>query len=284
MIGFVNVNKPSGLTSSKVVSILKKHFNISKIGHMGTLDPLAEGVLPIALGKATRMFDYLLQKHKVYIAEFTFGKTTNTLDSDGQITATNEHIPTKSDIIAILPQLTGKISQLPPQFSAKKVNGRCAYDLARNGEFVDLKPKEIEIYNIALLKQVDDCTFRFEIECSGGTYIRSIARDMATLLNSEAYMSKLIRSSAGKFNINKSFTIDEIKDKTLRDIIINIEDVFDFPIINLNGETTKNLLDGKIVKVDNFNGQYFIKCDKILIGIGEVNNNILKIKTYLKED
>ena len=137
MIGFVNVNKPSGLTSSKVVSILKKHFKVSKIGHMGTLDPLAEGVLPIVFGKATRMFDYLLDKHKVYVAEFTFGKTTNTLDSDGEVIETTDKIPTKEEIITVLPNLKGKINQIPPLFSAKKVNGRCAYDLARNGENFD---------------------------------------------------------------------------------------------------------------------------------------------------
>ena len=284
MIGFVNVNKPSGMTSSKVVSILKRHFHINKVGHMGTLDPLAEGVLPVAFGKATRMFDYLLDKHKVYIAEFTFGKTTNTLDSDGEITETCNNIPTLKEIEDILHRLKGKINQIPPQFSAKKVNGRCAYDLARNGEVVDLKPKLIEIYNIKLLKQISEDTFQFEIECSGGTYIRSIARDMATLLNTKAYMSKLTRVSAGKFHLDNSLTIEEINELSLNDIIISVEKVFDFPSINLDAKSSKDLLDGKIVKVDNFDGKFFIKCDKILLGIGETNNHILKLKTYLKED
>ena len=207
MIGFVNVNKPSGLGSSKVVSVLKKHFNIKKIGHMGTLDPLAEGVLPIAIGKATRMFDYMLEKNKTYIAQFTFGKTTDTLDSDGQVTETTTIIPTKNKILSILPKLIGRISQIPPQYSAKKVNGKCAYDFARNGEKVELSPKEIEIYDIKLLNQINNTTFEFEIECSGGTYIRSIARDMADLLNSKAYMSKLIRTKSGKFELNNSFTL-----------------------------------------------------------------------------
>ena len=284
MIGFVNVNKPSGLSSSKVVTILKKTFNIKKIGHMGTLDPLAEGVLPIAIGKATRMFDYFLEKHKVYVAEFTFGKTTDTLDSDGKVTETSSIIPSKDDILKALPSLMGKVSQIPPQFSAKKVNGRCAYDLARNGEMVDLKPKEIEIYDLKLLGQINENTFKFLIECSGGTYIRSIARDMAELMGSKAYMSKLIRTKSGKFDIEKSFTLEELKEQTLDKSLVSIESIFDFQLINLNNAEAKNLLDGKIVKINKNDNQYFVKCDKVLLGIGEVNSGILKLKTCLKED
>lgn len=284
MIGFVNVNKPSGLGSSKVVSILKKYFNVKKIGHMGTLDPMAEGVLPIAIGKATRMFDYSLDKEKTYIAQFTFGATTNTLDADGEIAEITNKIPTLLEIEKALPSFFGKINQIPPQFSAKKVNGKCAYDFARNGEMVDLKPKEIEIYDIKLLNQINDRIFEFEIVCSGGTYIRSICRDLANILNSKAYMNKLIRVKSGKFDINNALTIEEIKEESLKDIIVDIEDVFDFEVINLTDKLTKDLLDGKNIKVDNLNGQYFIKCDKILIGIGVVKDNILKLKTYLREE
>lgn len=284
MIGFVSVNKPSGISSSKVVSILKKVFNIKKIGHMGTLDPLAEGVLPIAIGKATRMFDYFLEKHKVYVAEFTFGKTTDTLDSDGKITETSDRIPSKEEINQLLPCFIGKMSQMPPQFSAKKVNGKCAYNLARNGEYVELRPKEIEIYNIELIRQINNETFEFLIECSGGTYIRSIARDLAEKLNSKAYMSHLVRTKSGKFEIEKSYTIEELKIKKLEDVLISVEDIFDFPHLLLDDKIAKDLIDGKNIKVDENDGEYFVMCDKILIGVGVVKNNILKIKTYLKED
>ena len=283
MIGFVNVNKPSGIGSSKVVAILKKQFNIKKIGHMGTLDPLAEGVLPIAIGKATRMFDYFLEKRKTYIAEFTFGATTDTLDSEGEITETTLVIPTKQQILDILPNLIGEIDQIPPQYSAKKVNGKCAYDFARQGEIVELNPKRITIYNIDLISG-DGNKYKFEIECSGGTYIRSIARDMAQLLHSKAYMSRLIRTKSGSFNIDKAYYLDELKQLSLSEVLCGIEEIFDFPIIKLDNSTTKNLLDGKIVKVNENSGQFFIKCDNILIGIGHVDDNILKLKTYLKED
>ena len=284
MIGFVNVNKPSGLGSSKVVSVLKKYFNVKKIGHMGTLDPMAEGVLPIAFGKATRMFDYFLEKKKTYVAQFTFGKTTDTLDADGLVVETTDKIPSKSEVLSVLPQLTGKISQIPPQFSAKKVNGKCAYDFARNGESVVLAPKEVEIYGIKLLNQISDNIYEFEIVCSGGTYIRSIARDMAELLNSKAYMNKLIRTKSGKFDIKNSYSLEEIKEKTFDEVVVSIEDIFDFEYINLSKNCTKDLLDGKNIKVDENNGQFFVKCDTILIGIGIVKDNILKLKTYLRED
>lgn len=283
MIGFVNVNKPSGYTSSKVVAILKKHFSVKKIGHMGTLDPLAEGVLPIAIGKATRMFDYFLEKKKTYIAEFTFGKTTDTLDSEGIIIEETNIIPTKEQIENVISKLVGIINQIPPQYSAKKVNGRCAYDFARSGQVVDLKPKQIEIYEIKLLEYRDN-VFLFQIECSGGTYIRSIARDMAELVNSKAYMSKLTRVKSGKFDIDNAIDLNRINDYTLSDIIISIDNVFDFEVINLTENEEKSLLDGKIVNINKNTGQYFIKCGTILVGIGVVNNGILKLRTCLKED
>lgn len=284
MIGFVNVNKPSGLGSSKVVAILKKYYNTKKIGHMGTLDPLAEGVLPIAIGKATRMFDYMLDKHKTYVAEFTFGATTDTLDSEGNVTETTCKIPTADEISVILPQLTGKISQIPPQYSAKKVNGKCAYSLARMGQVVELKPKEIEIYRLELIRQINDNTFQFLIECSGGTYIRSIARDMASLLDSKAYMSKLVRETSGKFDLKNSYSLEQLKEKSLSDVLVKVEDVFDFDVINLNETLSKALFDGKIVKIGQNDGLFFVKCETMLLGIGEVSNKILKLKTNLKED
>ena len=230
MTGFVNVNKPSGMNSTKVVTFLKKQFHIKKIGHMGTLDPLAEGVLPIAIGKATRMFDYFLEKKKTYIAQFTFGKTTDTLDAEGVVTETCENIPSDDDIKQVLPQLIGRIAQIPPQYSAKKVNGRCAYDFARLGQTVELKAKEIEIYNIKLLSQISHDVFEFEIECSGGTYIRSIARDMAAALGSKAYMSKLIRTKSGKFDLETAYSIQDLESKNLEAVLVSIEDIFDFNI------------------------------------------------------
>ena len=162
MQGFINVFKPSGMSSAKVVAKIKHCFKLDKVGHMGTLDPLACGILPIAIGKATRMFDYFLDKTKTYITVFKFGSTSNTLDLDGNIESNIGSVPTKEEILKILPSFLGTISQMPPQFSAKVVNGQKAYKLARNGEVVNLQPKNIIIYDFKLIEKVDSNSFKFE--------------------------------------------------------------------------------------------------------------------------
>ena len=197
MLGFINVYKPSLMTSNAVLAKIKRQYGIKKIGHMGTLDPLAEGVLPIAIGNATRMFDYFLNKQKTYIATFEFGYETDTLDSQGEKIAETNVLPTKDEVLNVLSGFMGKQLQMPPKYSAKNVNGKRAYDLARAGVDFELNPKEIEIFNINLLENNGN-TFVFEITCSSGTYIRSIGRDLGYKLNSLATMTKLIRTKSGK--------------------------------------------------------------------------------------
>lgn len=155
MIGFINIYKPNGMTSNAVVQKIKKHFHINKIGHMGTLDPMAEGLLPIAIGKATRLFDYMLDKKKTYNVIFEFGYETNTLDITGEKTASNACDITSENIKSVCEEMIGKQMQMPPKFSAKNVNGARAYDLARRGIEFELKPKEIEIYQFDLLSRID---------------------------------------------------------------------------------------------------------------------------------
>ena len=150
MLGVLNINKPKGVTSSNVVVKIKKLLNIKKVGHMGTLDPLAQGVLPICIGKATRLFDYFLKKQKTYIAQFKFGEETDTLDLEGKIVKTSSYIPTKQDIAKALTTFIGEISQIPPMYSSKKIDGKKAYDLARQGETIEMKPCNVTIYDYKL--------------------------------------------------------------------------------------------------------------------------------------
>ena len=182
MNGIFNILKPTGMTSNAVLTKIKKRFNIKKVGHLGTLDPLATGVLPITIGKATKLFDYFLKKDKIYKAVFTFGKTTTTLDSEGDVTSESSVIPTKEQIESVLSKLVGEVDQVPPNFSAKNVNGQRAYTLARQEVDFVLPPKRVSIYGIELLSQVSENSYLFNIHCSSGTYIRSIAREMATSL------------------------------------------------------------------------------------------------------
>ncbi len=210
MLGFVNIYKPSNVSSNHVVVALKKKFNIKKVGHFGTLDPMACGVLPIAIGKATRLFDCSLGKSKRYIAIFDFGYETDTLDATGQILSRCDSIPTANEIAKILASMIGKIQQLPPKFSAKNINGMRAYELARANIEFELKPKEIEIFDLQLIEQVSDSAFKFDITCSSGTYIRSIARDMAHMLGSLSTMTFLERVSSGNFDKSTSISLQDV--------------------------------------------------------------------------
>lgn len=283
MIGFLNVYKPENLSSSKVVSSIKKRFKIDKIGHMGTLDPLAKGVLPIAIGRATRMFDYFLNKTKTYVAHFTFGKTTTTLDREGEITETCDFLPDLTTIQKVLPKFLGTISQLPPEYSAKKVNGECAYSLARKNIQFELKPKDVFIEKFVVTRQISPDTFEFEITCGSGTYIRSLARDLAEAVGTKGYMSSLERISSGVFLKEDAITLDDLlKLGDLLDLLVPIEKVFDkMGKIALDNRSIKRLLDGQ--KMDcNLTDGYYLVFGEELECVGEVIDKKLKLKTYLK--
>ena len=233
MNGFVNLIKPSGLTASDMVVKVRKALNTKKVGHLGTLDPLATGVLPIAVGRGTKLFNLLLVKEKTYRAFFTFGLETDTLDSDGVVIQTCKKIPNVDEIKLACAKMVGKQDQLPPIYSAKSINGTRAYVLARKGEAVQLKTKEIEIFSFEYIRQFNENTFEFEIACSSGTYIRSIARDLAKMLDTCAYMSALIRTKSGLFDIVDAITIDELfekREQALQPLDIAIKDLprFDF--------------------------------------------------------
>ena len=219
MNGLLIINKPSGISSASAVAKVKhllrqqnKESNISdnsyKVGHMGTLDPMASGVLLVGVGKATRLFDLFLSHNKRYIAEFIFGHTTDTLDITGQIVQNTSVIPNIQQIIDVLPSLCGVVSQMPPQFSAKSVNGVKAYKIARTGGSIDLQPKNVHIHNIQYLSQTDINTHSFTINCSSGTYIRSICRDLANALGSFATMSRLQRIKCGNYTLQEAINID----------------------------------------------------------------------------
>lgn len=285
--GFINLYKNSGITSNKALSILKsilKENNIStKVGHLGTLDPIAEGVLPIALGRATRIFEYNLDKIKRYTATFKFGVNTNTLDIEGIVDFENGRLPTYNEIEKILPNLIGEVQQIPPSFSAKSVNGVRAYKLARQGIEVALKPKKVNIYCIKLIEQIDKATYKFDISCSGGTYIRSIVRDMANLLGTYGIMTNLVRTKSGYFELKSSIKIDVLKENLI-DYIMPIDKVIDYmPKYFVPEQYRKPVENGVPINIDNLpSGDFRVYFDDKLIGIGkkDINNN-MKIKTWL---
>lgn len=284
MIGFLNIYKSSGITSQAVVSKIKKKFNIKKIGHMGTLDPMACGILPIAIGKATRLFDYALKKDKVYRVIFEFGYTTDTLDKDGITTITDGRIPEQNEIECAIKLMIGKCNQIPPNFSAKRVNGIRAYDLARSGVDFELKPKEIEIYDFKLLSKLNDKSYEFLVKCSSGTYIRSIGRDLGHALGTFACMTFLEREETGVFKKESSIKLEDLLLEENLNCVISPLQVFDnFDKISIDEKTYIDLLNGKLIPHEKIIKDSFILFNDKLIGVVKGDSDSLKLSTYLEE-
>ncbi len=284
MTGFINFYKPSGMSSAISLVKIKKLLGKSvKCGHMGTLDPLASGVLPVAIGKATRLFDYLLDKVKVYEAEFTFGYETDTLDLGGKIINKGGRVPEISEVKAAAERQVGKIAQIPPAYSAKNVNGKRSYELARKGIAVELKPKTVEILSIIVSESEKVGAFNFKITCKGGTYIRSICRDIAKNLQTYATMTKLVRVKSGVFDINSSISVDELTSENLKDHLILPETVLDFKRAEILSEEYKDLLDGKQIDFDGESGLYVCMYNKVMAGIMLAEDKKAKMKTYIGE-
>jgi tRNA pseudouridine55 synthase len=283
MNGFINIFKPSGMSSAYALTKIKRKYKGEKIGHMGTLDPMASGVLPVGIGKCTRLFDYLLDKVKVYNANFTFGYETDTLDSEGKIINEGGKIPTLSEITKVLHLVTGEIMQKPPVYSAKNVSGKRSYELARQGIEVELPPKKVVIESVVCNGKINDNTYNFTIVCKGGTYIRSICRDIAYLLKTYATMTKLCREKSGIFCIENSIKLEDIDSIDISKNIIKPEDVLTFEEIRLTNAENVELSFGRQVIVDKKDGLYKVFNSTEFIGVGIVNAGNLKIKSYVKE-
>ena len=286
MIGFINVNKPQGISSAAVVGKIKHCFKLKKVGHMGTLDPLACGVLPIAIGKATRMFDYFLNKQKTYVVEVEFGYETPSLDKGTDISNTTEIVPDCDEIINGCKTFIGTISQVPPIYSAKNINGEKAYALARMGKEVNLKSVNVEIFDFKCIAKLTDIKYKFTITCSSGTYVRSLIRDLAYRLNSLATVTLLERTVTGVFNIDNSVTLEDLINNNINNYLIPIEKVFsNYDIINVDDKQAFKIKNGVSIEYscpDNKN--VFIKHRDDIIGVATINDNILKLKTFLLED
>ncbi len=209
--GWVIFDKPKGMGSTEAVSKIKWLFNAEKAGHAGTLDPLASGMLPIALGEATKTVPYVMDGSKIYSFTVTWGEERSTDDLEGPVTQTSDKRPTEDDILALLPNYIGTIQQTPPQFSAIKIDGERAYDLARSGETVAIPSREVEIYQLELVEINDAGQAVFEVECGKGTYVRSLARDMGRDLGCLGHIAELRRLEVAPFNEDDFVTLAELE-------------------------------------------------------------------------
>lgn len=235
LFGFLNIYKPKGMTSFDVVARLRRVTKIKQIGHTGTLDPFAVGVLPICIGKSTRLIEYL-DDDKEYLATVQFGKDTDTYDLDGTVTNTYDKKITQEDLISILDDFRGEIEQLPPIYSAIKVNGKKLYEYARNGEEVEIKPRKVFISKLELESfdyEKQEATIL--VGCSKGTYIRSIAYDIGQKLDCGGYLTALDRTKAGMFNKEHAKPLDDFKEfSDVMTNLVNPLDVLSLPKVELN--------------------------------------------------
>ena len=282
MNGFINVLKPVGATASDVVVCVKHVLHEKKVGHLGTLDPGASGVLPVAIGQGAKLFNFLTNKVKYYRAFFTFGVTTDTLDSYGVVTERSEVLPTAEQLTAVLKQFVGKIEQIPPTYSAISVGGVRAYKLAREGVEVQLKTRPVEVYSFELIKQQSPSTFVVDIKCSGGTYIRSLARDVAAACGTVGYMSALIRLQSGCFEIKDAYTLDEIREKK-QACVLSLDYSFqDVEKYVFDDERFDDINFGRRVRCDSFDGYRKIYCKDTFFGLGKCRDGFLDLEYYLK--
>lgn len=249
--GVINIKKEQGYTSHDVVAIVRnslKKFGKIKVGHTGTLDPNATGVLPICLGKATKLVDYIMDTQKTYVAEIIFGISTNTQDTTGEILKKSSISPTKKDFELVLKNFEGEISQIPPMFSALKFEGKKLYELARNGQEIERKPRKIFVSKINVIDFSNDKAV-IEIVCSKGTYVRTICNDIGEMLGCFGAMGNLCRTKTGNFEIENSITLEQFKknveEDKINDIIISMGKLLtNFETLKVSNQALNYLING----------------------------------------
>ena len=281
MNGFINVLKPVGATASDV-AVCIRYILHEKVGHLGTLDPGASGVLPVAVGQGTRLFNFLTDKVKYYRAFFNFGKTTDTLESYGSVTACSDVLPTMQTLQTALKSFSGQLQQVPPQYSAISVGGVRSYKLARSGLDVELRSRAVTVYELNCIAQTSDNTFVVDIKCSGGTYIRSLARDIAAACGTVGYMSALIRLASGCFDISEAYTLDEIREKKESCLLDITYPLADLNVLTVSDEQFDALDNGRKIRVEHFDGVRKIYCRGVFFGLGSVSDGCLRLDYYLK--
>ena len=279
MDGIIIINKPKNCTSHDIVRKAKKVFN-EKFGHTGTLDPNATGVLPLLVGKGTQIAKYIINHDKIYEAVLKLGEKTDTADIEGSILETKK-VPEESlkteKVKQVLNSFIGKQEQTPPIYSAIKVRGKKLYEYARKGENVEIKPRQIEIYNMELIEiDVQNKTIKFKVECSKGTYIRTLCENIAEKLDTVGYMKDLNRTKVGEFSIDDSIKIEELENGEYNNFI-TIEEYFkNYENINLNEKKLQLFLNGVQLTLNFEDGIYKIYYDNKFIGIGTIKNKLLK--------
>ena len=290
--GVVPLLKPPGLSSSDCVVDVRRLFGEKRVGHLGTLDPGAAGILPVCVGRAVRLFDYLVDKEKTYRFELILGAATDTQDSFGQVIETGARDMAAAEIEAVLPRFRGDIEQLAPAYSALKSNGQKLYDLALQGKAVPEKRRPVTIRELTLLRQEGEGRFLLEMTCSSGTYVRTVCHDLGHALGTCGHMGSLLRTRSGPFTVERSFTVEELKtlreEDRLGEALVSCEAaLIQFPELTLPKDRlipTKNGLPTDLHGPDRRpDGPLRLYCDGAFLGIGKVEQGRVKLAVHLYE-
>lgn len=278
MHGWLILDKSEGMRSTQAGGAVKRIFGQKKIGHAGTLDPFASGVLPLALGEATKTVPYLMNKPKTYKVALSFGTQTSTDDTEGEVIATSSNRPTLSDIQSALGLFTGSIRQIPSMYSAIKIKGKPAYARARAGEVIDMPSRQVEIYNLTLESYVAD-TATFNVRCGTGTYVRSLGRDLALHLGSVGHLTMLQRTCVGPFNIESAISLENIKkisDTSMACVLLPIGSVLDdIPAVSVSLQKAAKIRQGQAIEINQGNSLgVSVWCDGSIIALGHVTDNM----------
>ena len=269
--GWIPIDKPSGLTSAQATSTVRRILDAAKAGHGGTLDPMATGVLPIALGEATKTVSYVMNGKKRYRFTISWGEERTTDDLEGKITTISSNRPTKQNILEVLPEFIGRIEQVPPDYSAIKLDGKRAYNLARAGKEILISKRVVVVDEFSLLGTTDNDNATFEVVCGKGTYVRSLARDIARSLDTVGHVSQLRRTQCGPFS-----EIDSISLETLQTLVhsappsaylLDVEAALDdIPALTLNETQADHLRHGRPVRVQDSGGSYSLETGSLVEG------------------
>ena len=286
MDGFICVLKPPGMTSNNAVYDVRRVFGVKKVGHLGTLDPGAAGVLPVSIGRATRLFDYLIEKEKTYVCEILFGIRTDTLDVFGKVTERDtDRMVTEQELLSVLPAFTGEIWQTAPAYSALNVDGVKMYKLARAGGEVPERRRLISVPKIELVRQMGENRFLLRVTCSKGTYIRKLCEDIGDRLGTSACMAFLLRTGTGMFQSGRGYTIRELEEMkqegTLQSALISCEEALSgYDVLQLKSDRRLPAMNGLDTDVRKKDGIYRIYSDGFL-GLGEVRNGKARLLVHL---
>ncbi len=279
MDGIINIYKPVGMTSHDVVNKVRRIVGTKKVGHTGTLDPDAEGVLPVCINRGTKVADMLTFSDKRYTACFKLGITTDTLDISGNVLEKRPVNVTEQQIVEAIKSFEGVIEQIPPMYSAIKVGGRKLCDLARKGIEVERKSRRVEIYEINIL-DVKDNSFTIDVKCSKGTYIRTLGSDIGEKLGCGAVMTSLVRTQSSIFEINDSVKLDDLTPENYKNHVILAVDLFEGEKITVDDSILSKVLNGNAIPYDGVEGAYYKLYDRDgrLLSLSKMEDGMLKVE------